>query len=89
MDLNLSDKKVTSFRLFQGKILEEYDRMAKEFNFQVIDATRPIQKQQKEIRRMISSVLKGWRGLPNPVQSAREHNMREKQKLSNPEATNG
>ena len=89
MDLNLSDKKVTSFRLFQGKILEEYDRMAKEFEFMVIDATRPIQKQQKEIRQMISRVLKGWRGLPNPVQSVREHNKIEKQKLTNPESANG
>jgi dTMP kinase len=89
MDLNLSDKKVASFRLFQGRILEEYDRMAKEFNFQVIDATRPIQKQQKEIRQMISSVLKGWHGLPNPIQSARVHNKREKLNLSNPERSNG
>ena len=89
MDLNLSDKKVTSFRLFQGRILEEYDRMSTEFNFKVIDATRPIQKQQKEIRQMISAVLKGWRGLPNPVQSARDHNKMEKLRQTNPERTNG
>ena len=89
MDLNLSDKKITSFRLFQGRILEEYDRMSKEYNFKVIDATRPIQKQQKEIRQMISGVLKGWHGLPNPVQSAREHNKKEKQKITNPERSYG
>ncbi len=89
MDLNLSDKKVTSFRLFQGKILEEYDHMAKEFNFQIIDATRPIQKQQKEIRQMILKVLKGWRGLPSPAQSAREHNQKDKRKLSDLEGANG
>lgn len=89
MDLNLSDKKVTSFRLFQEKILKEYDSMVQEFNFQVIDATRPIQKQQKEIRQMVLSVLKGWRGLPNPVQSARDHSRIEKQKMKSAEASNG
>ncbi len=73
MDLNLSDKKVTSFRLFQSRILEEYERMIPEFGFQVIDATLPIQKQQKEIRRIINSVLRGWEGLPNPVQSAKNY----------------
>ncbi len=30
MDLGLSDKKITSFRLFQGRVLEEYEKMAKE-----------------------------------------------------------
>jgi len=71
MDLNLSDKKVTSFRLFQARILDEYEKMLREFNFQVIDATRPVQKQQKQIRGLINEILNGWEGLPNPIQSAR------------------
>jgi dTMP kinase len=70
MDLNLSEKKVTSFRLFQGRILEEYEKMIPEFGFHVVDATQPIQKQQKQIRQVINGVLRGWEGLPNPVQSA-------------------
>jgi len=52
MDLGLSDKKITGFRLFQGRILKEYEKMIEEFNFHVIDATRPIQKQQKDIRKL-------------------------------------
>lgn len=71
MDLNLSDKKVTSFGLFQARILDEYEKMLREFNFQVIDATRPVQKQQKQIRGLINEILNGWEGLPNPIQSAR------------------
>ncbi len=71
MDLNLSDRKVTSFRLFQAKILDEYEKMLKEFNFQIIDATRPVHKQQKQIRGLINEILNGWEGLPNPIQSAR------------------
>lgn len=84
MDLGLSDKKVTSFRLFQGKILEEYEKMIPEFDFHVIDATRPIQKQQKEIRKLINKVLYRWKGLPNPVLAAREYS-----KNVQEEATNG
>ena len=73
MDLNLSDKRIASFRQFQGKILREYEKMVGEFGFEVLDATRPVHKQQKEVRRLVNNVLKGWRGLPNPVASARNY----------------
>lgn len=78
MDLNLSDKRTTSFRLFQGKILKEYEKMIPEFKFHVIDATLPIQKQQKEIRKQVESILRGWKGLPNPVQSAQSYSRKKK-----------
>jgi len=81
MDLNLSDNKVTSFRLFQTRILEEYEKMVNEFNFQVIDATLPIQKQQKQIRLLVNKILKGWEGLPNPVESARNYARVESRKI--------
>ncbi len=77
MDLNLSDNKVTSFRLFQTRILEEYENMVDEFNFEVIDAALPVFQQQKQIRRLVSRVLHGWQGLPNPVQSARQYSRKE------------
>ena len=73
MDLGLSDKKITSFRLFQGSILKEYEKMINEFHFHTIDATRPIQKQQKDIRKLINKELYLWKGLPNPVQAARDY----------------
>ncbi|MBI3946928.1 MAG: dTMP kinase [Armatimonadetes bacterium] len=66
MDLGLSDNMVTSFRLFQQRIVGEYDRMVEEFNFTVIDGTLPIQRQQQQVRRIASAVLDGWRGLPTP-----------------------
>jgi len=85
MDLGLSDKKITGFRLFQGRILKEYEKMIEEFNFHVIDATRPIQKQQKDIRKLINRVLYRWKGLPNPVSAAREYYkaLRESAKIGN------
>ena len=48
-----------AFRMFQGKILEEYDRMVDEFGFTVIDASRSIIRQQHEMRRIITPHLKG------------------------------
>ena len=53
MDLQLSRNVEESFRLFQGRILEVYDSMATEMGFHVIDATRSIEEQQKEMRAIV------------------------------------
>ncbi len=65
MDLGLSDNKVTSFRLFQQRILDEYDKMVAEFDLTVIDGTLSIQKQQKRVRALVKKVLQGWEFMPN------------------------
>jgi dTMP kinase len=72
MDLGLSDNKVTSFRLFQQRIIDEYDKMVDEFNFTVIDGTLPVQKEQKLVRQIVRKHLQGWQGLSNPRQPARK-----------------
>lgn len=53
MDMGWSDDEEESFKIFQGKILEEYDRMVDEFGLTVIDATRSIVKQQREMRAIV------------------------------------
>lgn len=53
MDLGLSRHIEESFRLFQGRILEEYEAMASEMGFYVIDATRSIEAQQQEMREIV------------------------------------
>jgi dTMP kinase len=53
MDLQLSRNVEESFRLFQGRILEEYEAMAPEMGFHVIDATRSIEEQQTEMREIV------------------------------------
>ena len=53
MDLGLSPDIEKSFALFQQRILEEYDSMAEEMGFHVIDATRSIKKQQKQVRQIV------------------------------------
>ena len=58
MDMFWSDDPEESFRVFQGKILAEYDRMVDEFGLTVIDASRSIEQQQYETRRLISQYLK-------------------------------
>lgn len=53
MDLNLSRRIEESFRLFQGRILEEYDEMAAEMGFHIIDATGSIEEQQMQMRQIV------------------------------------
>jgi dTMP kinase len=57
MDLDLSHDTEESFRIFQGRILEEYEKMVPEFDLQVIDATLPIEVQQAEMRQAVKSKL--------------------------------
>lgn len=58
LDMGWSDDVEESFSVFQGKILQEYDRMVDEFDLTVIDATRSIEEQQREMRRIISQHLR-------------------------------
>lgn len=58
MDMDWADDEEESFKIFQGKIMDEYDRMVSEFNLTLIDATRSIEAQQREMRRIVSRHLK-------------------------------
>ncbi len=55
MDLNLSPDPYESFRIFQGRINDEYCVMENEFKFVVMDATEPIEKQQEKMRKIIAT----------------------------------
>src|SRR5438876_1698846 len=57
MDLRLSNDPYESFRIFQGRILEQYLAMSTEFSFLVIDANGQIEAQQSILRRMIETKL--------------------------------
>jgi len=57
MDLGLSPDIYESFRLFQQMVMEHYDKLAEEFHFVIIDATRPIPVQQETIRSIISKKI--------------------------------
>jgi hypothetical protein len=52
MDLGLSRNMEESFRIFQSRIVAQYEAMIEEMDFHVIDATKSIEAQQKEMRRI-------------------------------------
>ena len=61
MDRNLSADIEESFRLFQGAVIAEYDRMVDEFGLVVIDATGSIEEQQAQMRKIVMKTLTGAR----------------------------
>lgn len=63
MDLDLHSDPQESYRLFQSRILIEYEKLVQEFGLHVMDATQPVETQQKQLRR----VIRRW--LDSPVAS--------------------
>ena len=60
MDVGLASNVEESFRLFQSRVLDEYDRMSAEFDFHVIDGTLPIDVQQRQVRRIVETELSDY-----------------------------
>ena len=58
-DLDLSPSREESFRTFQQRLLNEYDRLTEEFGLVAIDATDTISKQQKLVREYVKPLLPG------------------------------
>jgi dTMP kinase len=54
MDLGLASDITQSFKLFQSRVMEQYERLAEEFGFVRVDATRPIHEQQELLRGIVS-----------------------------------
>jgi dTMP kinase len=52
-----STNAVESFRIFQGKVLDEYDRLVEEFDLSVVNATGSITDQQRTFRKLVSQHL--------------------------------
>jgi dTMP kinase len=61
MDLGLSDDAFESFRLFQGRVLDEYESLSDEFELTRIDATETLVRQQKQVRALVTPHLAGLR----------------------------
>lgn len=61
MDLGLSQDITESFRIFQSRILAEYDKIVSEYRLITMDATRDIEDQQNEMRRVVSTALAGYK----------------------------
>lgn len=61
MDMKLSGEPIKSFQLFQQMIQKQYEEMIESENFLVVDATKGIQDQQSEIRKVIAQKLRGYK----------------------------
>jgi dTMP kinase len=57
MDMAWSANATESFRIFQSKVLDEYDQLVTEFDLSVIDAVGSITDQQRALRRLVSDNL--------------------------------
>jgi dTMP kinase len=57
MDLNLSKDPFESYRIFQNRIIEQYESMTESEGFTVIDATLGIKEQQKLMREKVMELL--------------------------------
>ena len=57
MDLNLSNDEYESYRIFQARIVEQYESMVSKDRFAVIDGTLDIEEQQALMRRHVSKLL--------------------------------
>jgi dTMP kinase len=57
LDLGLTDDAEDSFRMFQGRIIEEYEQMIPEFGLTIVDATLPVEAQQAQVRQIVQTHL--------------------------------
>lgn len=67
MDLNLSNDPFESYRIFQGRIIEQYESMIETEGFTVIDGTTDIEEQQKRVRQKVMEMLPGQQMPRNAV----------------------
>ena len=61
MDMGLSQDITESFRIFQSRILAEYDKTVSEYGLITMDATKDIEEQQNEMRHVVSNALENYR----------------------------
>jgi dTMP kinase len=57
MDLNLSNDPYESYRIFQGRIIDEYESMVEREHLTVIDGTKDIEEQQEMMRKKVMEIL--------------------------------
>ncbi|HZV82184.1 MAG TPA: thymidylate kinase, partial [Geobacteraceae bacterium] len=57
MDMGFASDPYESFRIFQGKIYDEYLSMKERFSFVEIDGSATIELQQEQVRELIASKL--------------------------------
>jgi dTMP kinase len=57
LDMGWNSNATESFRIFQSKVLDEYDQIVSEFGLRVVDAAGSITDQQQTLRQLVSANL--------------------------------
>jgi len=57
MDMNLSNDPYESYRIFQSRIIEQYDSLALSEDFTVVDGTMEIEESQRLLRSQVTKLL--------------------------------
>lgn len=69
MDLRLGADLYDSFKKYQSLLIKEFDKMAEEFHFEVVDARKPPEEIQDELRSKILPLLQFHRQQSGPLVS--------------------
>ncbi|HET9327653.1 MAG TPA: thymidylate kinase [Candidatus Eisenbacteria bacterium] len=62
MDLGLHPDASESYRIFQSRILVEYEKLVQEYGLHVMDAVLPVEVQQRQLRETILPMLADIKG---------------------------
>ena len=57
MDLNLSNDPYESYRIFQSRVIEQYESLSQSENFTIVDGTMEIEDSQKFVRSVVMKHL--------------------------------
>ena len=58
MDMNLSNDQYESYRIFQSRIIDQYESMTENEGFIIIDGTFGIEEQQQIVRNHFKSTIR-------------------------------
>jgi dTMP kinase len=59
MDLHMGADLFDSFVNYQSNLIQEYEKMAKEYNFEVINGRKSVEEIQEKIRAKVKTILEG------------------------------
>ena len=76
MHLALGDDIFESFHRYQGRLIEEYNVLAREFNFVSIDARRSVEAIQGDLREHVAAYLAGTKRITARPPSTGNHRAR-------------
>ena len=70
MDLHMGQDLFDSFVNYQSTLITEYDKLAKEYSFETIDARKSVDEIQEKIREVVKELLSKSKGVPKSKDAA-------------------